>query len=472
VLEHRTGSILLCALGLAFVLSMAACQIAPPAAQFNAASVVAPALAAAIEWKTAPAVLDEGTSVASTLTLSDATMRALHADPRIQAALTKVRVAQAEAHQTRLLPNPVLTVVVRLATAGGQPAVEASLAADLLAYVQRPGRINAADRRLRAASADALTAVVEAWADVQERFLAIQLADARVRLLEESQTATARYLGLAENRLRVGEAIRLDVSSLRTQRLDLELELADVRLERRRERLTLQRLIGQPSADASWSAPPLTDPFHGQVNERQALRAALENRPDLQSKLWELAALGVDARLARWYLLEGIVPSVEAERDPDWGVGPALEIPLPIFDWGQARRAKADAQVLQARQELLDARRRVVEETRKALAALDESRATLKRVREELIPLQRQRRDDAEAGYQAGLSDVTSLLLAERDLQDTLSKYAELQQRAHAALIDLQRAVGGPAVLFAITSDTQTMPAQTQAVVPASAPSR
>jgi hypothetical protein len=65
---------------------------------------------------------------------------------------------------------------------------------------------------------------------------------------------------------------------------------------------------------------------------------------------------------------------------------------------------------------------------------------------------------------------VTALLLAERDIQDTLAKYADLQQRTQAALVDLQRAVGGPAVLSALaTAPSESAPGP---VPPTTSPNR
>src|SRR4051794_9813828 len=44
------------------------------------------------------------------LSLARAVRLALSHDPRVRAALAKVRVAEAEANQARLLPNPILTL--------------------------------------------------------------------------------------------------------------------------------------------------------------------------------------------------------------------------------------------------------------------------------------------------------------------------------------------------------------------------
>lgn len=53
-----------------------------------------------------------------------------------------------EAKQARLLPNR-MSVVFRWPQGGGSPEVEAGLAADLVSLLSRPGRLTAADSRLR-----------------------------------------------------------------------------------------------------------------------------------------------------------------------------------------------------------------------------------------------------------------------------------------------------------------------------------
>ena len=57
--------------------------------------------------------------------------------------------------------------------------------------------------------------------------------------------------------------------------------------------------------------------------------------------------------------LDALFPAVaiaaaglDTERDSDWSLGPSIALPLPIFDSGEARRAKARAQAIAARQRL------------------------------------------------------------------------------------------------------------------------
>ena len=122
-------------------------------------------------------------------------------------------------------------------------------------------------------------------------------------------------------------------------------------------------------------------------------------------------------------------------------------MPLPIFDLGQARRAKALAAVIEARHLLTQARRQVVEEVRTAYAAFESSRVQADRVRGELIPLQQQRYRRTEAAFQAGEVNATDLLLAGDAVKQAQSRLIDLQQNATVALVRLRRAAGGPGVV-------------------------
>ncbi len=75
--------------------------------------------------------------------------------------------------------------------------------------------------------------------------------------------------------------------------------------------------------------------------------------------------------------------------------------------------------------------------------------ANLERVRRELIPLQQQRRQQAEDAYRAGQTDVTPLFLAEQDLRATQARAIDIERETALAQIRLQRAVGGSGVVGA-----------------------
>ena len=388
--------------------------------------------------------LDEPEPVGATLTLAEAVRRAVTTDPGLQAAMARVRVAVADSDQARLLPNPVLNVILRWGP--GKPQIEASLAQDFVRALQLPRRADAADNRLRQVAADAVAEALEVTSEVQERYAAAQASAALAPLLQERVLLLEKLAATAKARLDAGEGTRGDVTTLDAQRVELQVEIAGVRLTERQERLRLARLVGEPSSAATWELDRWSAPSIGDQPETAWIDAGLRQRPEIQSVAWRLRALGDDEALLRLLPWEGASAGVDAQRDNEWFVGPSVSTPIPVFDTGQAARARVSAEQTEARHDLTLARRKVVEEVRIAFQTLAESKANLARIQDEFIPLQRQRRQLAEDAYRAGQTDVTALFLAEQDLRVAESRSIEVERQAATALVRLQRAVGGPGV--------------------------
>ena len=438
---------------------LAGCQPAPRLDVEAATSMGnAVALPSSVQFRklgAGDAPLDEP-AVAGRLTLADAMRRAVTTDPGLQAALARVRMAVADADQVRLLPNPVMFVVVRFGA--GSPQVEASFVQDFMAALQIPRRASAADNRLRAAAADAVTAALDAAAEVQERYATAQAASALVPVLRTRMQVVQQMSAIADDRLASGESGAGDVATLGAQRVSLEVDIESAVLAEREARIRLARSIGEPSSGATWELDPWSPPPTQLRPESAWIETALAQRPEIQSLGWRLAALGDDKALAHlvpWEEEDALLPlpnpwepastGVDFQNDGQPYIGPSIATPVPLFDMGQARRARVSAEVQAVRHELLAARRKAVEEVRTAYQTLLTSNANLRRIREQLIPLQERRRSISDGAYRAGEADVTTLFLAEQDLRLSQVQAIEVELQSSNALVRLQRAVGGAA---------------------------
>lgn len=444
-------------------LAITGCATTTPKPELREKIARATGTSNAITFQVDGEALDVNESAETTLPLADAIRRTLSHDPEIQAALARVRIAQAEAKQNRLLPNPVLNVALRIPEAGGSTVIEAGLAADLISVLSRPGRTRAADNRLRGASAEAVSRVLDVLSEVREAYVAVQTLDALIAVLQERLGIIDRLLELARSRLKNGFGTPLDVLTFEAQRLELQAEVADRELERREARLSLTRLIGEPSGAMEWRVSSW-EPNHPIPSpESNWIALALDNRPEVQTRRYEIAALGAELSLTQFAPFgDGRVGVVSERDDGGWSAGPAASLPIPLFDFGQARRDRARAAVVEARHNLTAARRSVVQETRQAYAAFASSLTNLDRVGGQLVPVLERRLAQAEAQFKAGRTDVTGLLLAEQQLRAGRTQLVELQRRNTEALIRLQRAVGGPGVAAALESvEPTTSPSAT-----------
>lgn len=431
---------------LAMLIAMAGCQAPPPDHATEATVSMQTGIGDAITFKSEGGPLDEP-ALEGGLTATDALRRAMTTDPRLQAALARVRIALAEADQVRLLPNPVVNVVYRFnLTGSGESQIEASLSQDLIQVLMIPNKASAADNRLRQAASEAVALALDIASEAQELYARAQAQDRLVVVIEQRRGLLDKMRNVAQSRLEAGEGARSDLTTLDTQRVELEVEVADAKLQQRETRLSLARAIGEPSGAATWPLDAWETPPSDNKPESQWIQTALTHRPEIQAISWQLKALGDDAALVKLLPWDGTNIGVDAQRDGDWAVGPSVSAPIPIFDMGQAKKSKVTAEQIEARHQLVAAQRKVVEEVRLAYRALADNQSNLKRVRNEFIPLQEQRRSEAQDAYQAGQTDVTPLFLAEEDLRSAQAKAVQIEGQTAIALVRLHRAVGGSGI--------------------------
>ena len=413
----------------------------PPDAEADASLAAGQAIA----FHADPQPLNAADPAGPTLTLAEAVRRTLANSPAVQSALARVRVAEAEARQTRLLPNPVLSIAVRFPDGGGPTVIESALSEDFIALLTRPRRVSAADNRLRSAAGQAVADVLDVLIEAQRAYAEAQSLDALLPVLEQNLSLTQRLLDLAEGRLNAGEGDRLEVTTLQAQLAETRVLLTRRRLERREARLALSRLVGEPSGAADWELPAFEPVELPNVGERGFVAAALERRPEVVVQTFALTALGDDVNLARIGRFEGGDAGIDASRDDGgWSVGPGAAVPLPLFDLGGTELDRRRALVIEARHELVRVRRQIVEEVRRAYAAFESSADALRQATGDLVPLSERRVEQAEAAYRAGFADVTSVVLAEQQLLAARTTALELARERADARFRLERAAGGP----------------------------
>lgn len=326
---------------------------------------------------------------------------------------------------------------------GTVPITEASLSQEIMAVLTRPSRVAAADDRLRAAAADSITSALDLVCEVEVRYLEAQSKSALLMVLRERVALLDRLIEAASSRLEGGEGTRSDVVTLTTQRIELEVLTDRTRADLDAAKLDLVHLIGAPLAETTFALDPWNVAIADSISETEWIDRALRGRPEVQAAAWRLVALGDETRWVELALYDSSTVGIDAERSETLAAGPSLSLPLPLFDRGDAAREAHRARIIEARHELLAAKREVIHEVRLAYRSAQASETSLRRIREEWMPRLAERRRLAEDDYRAGQTDVTPLFLAEHDLRVTQMQALEVETAAALARTRLRRAAGG-----------------------------
>ena len=382
------------------------------------------------------------------LTADSAVEVALLRNQGLLATYEELGIAQADLVQAGLLRNPSLGASVRFPSGGGPVATDFSIAQDFLDLFTLSLRKRVAAAQLDATKARVGSAVFELTAQVRTAIVTLQAAQAAIalrRLGLEAQAAAAELRRRQQAAGNIGELDAIEEEAF-YQQGKLELARGEAQVAEQRERVNrLLGLWGEESAswkvDDTMPALPEQDPPLEQV---EAL--AVARRLDLAAARSEAHALEEVASLAGvTRLLPALQLGVSTERDPEGTrvTGPQLSVELPIFDQGQARVGRIEAQLRQAQAREAELAVNVRSEVRMLRSRLISARAVAGHFRTVLLPLRERIVKESQLRYDAMLLGVFQLLTARRAEIDTWRDSLEAVRDYWTTRAELERAAGG-----------------------------
>jgi len=289
-----------------------------------------------------------------TLTVDGAIQVALLNNRNLQALYADLGVAQADLVQAGLLKNPVFDGAVRFLLDGGPAKLDLSAALDFLDIFYLPLRKRVAVAQFEEAKLQVTGAVLDFTATVQAAFYRHQANGQRLELLQTITQALAASFEAAMRLQEAGNITDLDLARERVlfEEAKLQLRAAEVAVRQSREHLnTMMGLWGTQTAWQSDRRLPdvATQPLSSAELETHALRQSLT----LASARQHMIVAGAQAGVRR---ATALIPEAslgpEAEReDGIWNIGPRVQVPIPLFDQGQARLGRAMAELRRTEQE-------------------------------------------------------------------------------------------------------------------------
>jgi cobalt-zinc-cadmium efflux system outer membrane protein len=382
------------------------------------------------------------------LSASDAAQIALLNNRHLQATFEDLGIAQADLVQAGLLKNPVFDLGVRFPNRGPSGTyLDIAAAEDFLDIALIPARQKLAQGQFDQAKARVSDEVLSLAAQARSAFFTYQAAVQTVELRKAIAQAAAASFEAARKLHDAGNMNDLEIASQRAQDARARVDLADAQAAAAESRESLNDVMGVWGPDTQWKgAGHLPDVPAREISVEGLESLALRQRQDVaaahQDVLVQARTLGLTADF-RFFQEVDLGPEFEHETDGQWRIGPTLSLPIPLFDQGQAKIARAQAVLRQSEERYYAVTVDVRSEVRAASARLLNARTKALLYRDQVLPIEQDLLRQTQLQYNGMFLGVFQLLQAKRDQIDAAREYIEALRDYWTARADVERAVGG-----------------------------
>jgi outer membrane protein TolC len=377
--------------------------------------------------------------LARPLDMDGAVRVALLNNPGLQASYWQVGIAQADLAQASRLQNPAFGFT-RM-HGGGQLEIERSLGVDLIGALTAPLAARLEARRFAQIKLDIGAAIerhaVEtrrAWVDAVAAAQALDYA----RRVDAAAQASAALAGRMAS---AGNMNQLELSRQQVFQAETAATLARAGKTSVAARETLTRLLGLWGQDTQYTLPAhLPELPAAPADLADVERIALEQRLDVRAAKADAASTAANLGLTRsTRFINALEVGAAGKRETGEPSerGYELRIELPLFDWGGARTAKAEAIYMQAVNRVAQAAVTARSEARESYLDYRAAYDVAAHYRDTIIPLRKRISHEVLLRYNGMLASSLDLLADSRDQAGAVSAYIDALQefwRAHARL--------------------------------------
>jgi outer membrane protein TolC len=384
--------------------------------------------------------------LSSPLSADAAVQLALLNNRGLQAAFQDLGITEAELVQAGRLANPGFSIG-RLRR-GDELEVERSLHLNLARLISRPWTQALEARRFQQVQAQSARAVLGLAAETRKAWIVAVTADETLRYAQQVLQAAEAGAELARRMEQAGNFSALQRAREQAFRADAALVLTRATQARLAAREQLTRLLGLGSEQRAFTLPDRLPDLPAQLPEQPDVeRTALAQRLDVQAARLAVAAtaqqLGLTRRTRFVNVLE-LSALRNSSSDAPTQRGWELSFELPLFDWGEARVARAESVYMQALHQAADTAVQAQSEVRLAYAASRAAHALARQHADEIVPLRKRIADENLLRYNGMFIGVFELLADARAQIAGVNAAIEAKRDYWLAQADLDMALLGP----------------------------
>ncbi|MEA3393379.1 MAG: TolC family protein [Pseudomonadota bacterium] len=384
------------------------------------------------------------------LTAESAVRIALLNNPGLHSALAQLDISDAQRVQAGRAPNPHVSVAEY--AEGSKLEIERVLRFDVVGLLFLPWKAQWQGQQHELAKLQAAQEVIRLATDTRKAWINAVAAQQTVAYLGQVKEAAEAGAELARRMARVGNWSRLQQAREQVFLADAAAQLARAQQSAMSEREKLTRLMGLWGTQTQFTLAPRLPDLPPQAAELQDMEArALRERLDVRSAVAETGyvanslgmtkAVGYLNGLTLGYKNASISDNVAGSNDIKHGW--ELELPLPIFDWGTARNARAQALYMQSATRVRDVAVKARSEAREAYHGWRTAYDLARHYRDEVVPLRKAISDEMLLRYNGMLASVWELLGDMRQQTMSVNNAIEAQRDFWLAEADLQLTLTG-----------------------------
>jgi outer membrane protein TolC len=356
------------------------------------------------------------------LQMDDAVRIAVAHSPAFQAMLFEAASSSAGATQSSRLPNPVFTFerLVRREHGEVEKDIGRMLAVSVFDILLLPSRLEASEYRQQQLQLRMAGDIVQAASAARQAWVNAVAAQQAAVYAEQVQAAAEASAELARRMQAVGNFSKLQRAREQAFYAEATAQLARARQNARSAREMLVRTLALDDAAAGKLILPdrLPDLPPAPRDESATTRVAMDERLDVRMARAELEYLARQLGPAR---AAGFVDGLHlaAVRNSETGrpsqKGFEVEVPLPLFDFGDARRAQSQTAYMAALYRAAAASGAAASHVRETYGSYRDAYDIARHYRDEVVPLRKAIAEEMLLKYNGMLIGVFELLADSRE---------------------------------------------------------
>lgn len=393
------------------------------------------------------------------LSADDAVQIALLNNRGLQASFAELGISEADRVQAGRLPNPGFSFG-RL-TQGSGVEIDRSIQFNLARLVMLPTINQIESRRLEQTRGAVALSVLSLASETRKAYYLAVAADETGRYMLQVQTAAEAGAELARRQTQAGNWNKLQQAREQSFYADAALNLARSEQTRGAARERLTRLMGLWGQQTQFRLPERLPDLPKAPNDLPDIeQTAMARRLDVQAAKLGTEQLAQNLGLTRAtrfvnVLEVGVVRNSYRDAPPERGY--TISVELPLFDWGDARVAKAEATYMQAVNRAAETAINARSEVHGAYTNYRTSYDIARHFRDEIVPLKKRISEENQLRYNGMLIGVFELLADARSQITSVNGYIEALRDFWLAQADLDMALIGTPSMTAMPAAMSTM---------------